>query len=83
MTKDFLPVSLLSVVSKFFRKLIDDRLAHHLQKYGLFSDFQYGFKSFRSTKDLTVVCGRIGKTFDRPETSRAVTLDTSRFFDKL
>ena len=32
-------VSLLSVVSKVFQKFVDDRIADHLGKCGLFSDF--------------------------------------------
>ena len=54
--KNYHPVSLLSVVSKVFEKLIVD----HLEKCGLFSDFQCGFTSSRSTADLlTVVSDRI------------------------
>ena len=49
-------VSLLSVVSKFFEKLVANRIVGHLEKYGLFSDFQYGFRS-RSTADLTIASG--------------------------
>ena len=33
------PVSLLSVVSKIFEKLVNDRIVDHLEKCGLFSDF--------------------------------------------
>ena len=43
--KNYHPVSLLSVVSKVFEKLIDNRIVDHLEKCGLFSDFQYGFRS--------------------------------------
>ena len=43
------PVSLLSVVSKVFEKLVNNRIVDHLEKCGLFSDFQYGFRSSRST----------------------------------
>ena len=43
--KNYLPVSLLSVVSKVFEKLVNNRIVDHLEKYGLFSDFQYGFRS--------------------------------------
>ena len=43
--KNYCPVSLLSVVSKVFKKLLNDRLVDHLEKCGLFSDFQYGFRS--------------------------------------
>ena len=42
-TKNYCPVSLLCVVSKVFRKL-NNNLADHLRKCGLFPDFQYGFR---------------------------------------
>ena len=41
--KKYRPVSLLSVVSKVFEKLINNRIVDHLVKCGLFSDFQRGF----------------------------------------
>ena len=44
--KNYCPVSLLSVVSKVFEKLANNRIVHHLEKCGLFSDFQYDFRSF-------------------------------------
>ena len=37
--KNYHPVSLLSVVSKVFEKLVNDRIVDHLEKSGLFSDF--------------------------------------------
>ena len=37
--KNYRPVSLLSMVSKVFEKLVNNRTADHLQKCGLFSDF--------------------------------------------
>ena len=43
--KNYCPVSLLSVVSKVFEKLVNNRIVDHLGKCGLFSDFQYGFRS--------------------------------------
>ena len=36
---------LVSVVGKVFEKLINNRIVDYLEKSGLFSDFQYGFKS--------------------------------------
>ena len=36
--KNFHPVSVLSVVSKVFQKLVDNRIVNHLEKCGLFSD---------------------------------------------
>ena len=37
--KNYRPVSLLSVVSKVFEKLVNNRIVDHLKKCGLFSDF--------------------------------------------
>ena len=37
--KNCCPVSLLSVVSEIFEKLVNDRMVDHLEKWGLFSDF--------------------------------------------
>ena len=49
-----------------------------------FSDFQYGFRSSRSTADLlTVVSDRIARAFNRSGATRAVALDISKAFDKV
>ena len=72
-TKSYCPVSLLSVVSKVFEKLVNNGIVDHLKKCGLLSDFSYGFRSSRSTEDLlTVVSDRIARTFNRSGTSPAV-----------
>ena len=64
--KNYLPFSLLSAVSKVFEKLVNNGIVDHLGKYDLFSDFQYGFRSSRSTADLlTVVSDRIVRAFNR------------------
>ena len=77
--KNYRPVSLLSVVSKVFEKLVNNRIVDHLEKCGLFSDFQYGFRSSRSTADLlTVVSDRIARAFNRSGATRAVALDISK-----
>ena len=43
-TKNCSFVSLLSWVSKVFEKLVNNRIVDQLEKCGLFSDFQYGFR---------------------------------------
>ena len=64
--KNYHPVSLLSVVSQVFEKLVNNRVADHLEKCDLFSDFQYGFTSSQSTPDLLkVVSDRIYRVFNR------------------
>ena len=82
--KNYRPVSLLSVVSKVFEKLVNNRIVDHLEKCGLFSDFQYGFRSSRSTTDLlTVVFDRIARAFNRSGATRAVELHISKAFDRV
>ena len=52
-TKEYITsFSLLSAVSKVFEKLVINRIVDRLEKCSLFSDFQYGFRSFQSTADL-------------------------------
>ena len=64
--KNYCPVSLLSLVNKVFEKLVNNRIVDHLEKCGLFSDYQNGFRSSRSTADLlTVVSDRIAGAFNR------------------
>ena len=64
--KNYHPVSVLSVVSKVFEKLVNNRIVDHLEKCGLFSDFQYGFKSSQATADLlTLVSNRTARVFNR------------------
>ena len=59
-TENYHPVSLVSVVSKVFEKLVNNRNVDHLEKCGLFSNFQYGLRSSVSTADLlTIVSDRI------------------------
>ena len=82
--KDYRPISLLSVVSKVFERLINDRLVLHLEKAGVFSDFQYGFRSARSTADLlTVLTERIARSLNSSGATRAISLDISKAFDRV
>ena len=75
------PVSLISVVSKVFEKPVNNTIVDHLEKCGLFSDFQYGFRSSRATSDLlTVVSDRIARAFNRSGATQAVALDISKAF---
>ena len=49
-----------------------------------FSNFQYSFRSSRSTADLlTVVSDRIARAFNRSGATRAVALDISKAFDRV
>ena len=78
------PVSLLSVISNVFEELVNTRIVDHLEKCGLFCDFQYDFRSSRSTADLlTVVSVRIARAFNRSGFTQAVALDIFKAFDRV
>ena len=82
--KNYHRVSLRSVVSKVFEKLVSNRTVDYLEKCGLFSDFQYGFRSSRSTADLlTVVSDIIARAFNRSGATRAVALGISKAFERV
>ena len=64
--KNYHPVHPLFVVSKVFEKLVNNRILDHVEKFGLFSGFQYGFRSSRSTGDLLIVVSdRDARAFNR------------------
>ena len=72
------------MVSKVFEKLVNNRIGDHLEKCGLFSDFQYGFRSSRLIADLlTIVFDRIARAFNRSGATQAVALDISKAFDRV
>ena len=78
------PVSLLSVVSKVFEKLVNNRIVDFLERCGLFFNFQYGFRSSRSTADLlTVVSDKFARAYDRSGATRVVAFDISKAFDRV
>ena len=79
--KSYHPVNLFSVVNKVFEKLVNNGIVDHLGKCALFSDFQNGFRSSRSTVDLlTVVFDRIARAFNRSKATRAMALNISKVF---
>ena len=56
------------MVSKVFEKLVNNRIVDHLEKCGLFSDFQYDSRSSPSSKDfLTIASNRITWAFNQSE----------------
>ena len=79
--KNYHPFSLLSVVSKVFEKLVNNRIVDHLEKCGRFSDFQYGFRSSRSTADLLTIIS--DRAFNRSGTTWTVALEIFKAFDRV
>ena len=84
MAKNDQLVSLLSVISKIFNRLVSNSLVDHLKKYGLFHDFHYGFSSSWSIADpLTVVFDRIARILNSSGITEAVALDTFKTFGRV
>ena len=82
--KNYHPVTVLFTVSKIFEKFVNNGIVDHIDKCHLFSIFQYGFRSSRSTADLlTVVSDRIAGDFNRSGATQAVALDISKAFDNV
>ena len=83
--KNYHPVGLLSVVSKVFKKPVNNKIVDYLEKcFFFFSDFQYGFRSSRSTAYLLIgVSDRIAGAFNRSEATLAVALDISKAFNRV
>ena len=59
--KNYSPVNIFSVLSKVFEKLVNNSLVYHLEKYRLFSDFQYDFRFSCSSADLLTVLTLLNK----------------------
>ena len=58
------------MVIKVFEKLVNKRIVDHLEKCGLFSDFQHGFRSSQSTAELlTAIPDGIASAFNRSGTT--------------
>ena len=70
--KIYCPVSLFSVVSKIFEKIVNNSIVNHLEKWP-FSDFQYGFMSSQSDL-LTVASDRVARAFNQSGVTRAITI---------
>ena len=78
--KSYCSVSLLSMVTKVFDKLVNNSTVDHWEKCGLFSGFRYGF---RTADLLTVVSDRNTRAFNRSGVTRAVVLDIFKAFDRV
>ena len=69
--------------SKVCKKFVNNWLADHLEKCGLFSNFQYGFRSSLSTTDQTDTSDRITSALNQSGTTQTVAHDISKAFNRV
>ena len=81
---NYRPVSLTSVASKIFEKLIRSRIVDHMNSNNLFSDKQFGFIGGRSTSlQLLTVLDKWTKILDEGGTIHTIYMDFMKAFDKV
>ena len=72
------------MVSKAFEKPLNNSLVDHLEKCGLFSYFQYGFRSSQLTSSLlTVISDKVTRAFNRSAATSTVALDIPKAFGRV
>ena len=81
--QNYCPINLLFVAIKVFEELLNNRIVDHIDKCGLFSNFQYGFRSSQSTDLFTVVSDRIASAFNRSGTTWVVVPDICKVSDRV
>ena len=79
---NYRPISLLSVVSKIFERIIGEQLTAYLEEHHLLSPRQYGFRKGRSTSDLLLLLSKSWHdSLDSGRPSLVIALDIAGAFD--
>ena len=78
------PISLLTSFSKFFEKVMYNRLIDFIDRYEILYFYQFGFGKKHSTSmGQTHLVNKITSAIDRNEVTTDVCLDLSKAFDTL
>lgn len=79
---NYRPISVLTVLSKVFEKILNKRLLLFIDKGGVLSENQYGFRSGRSTEDAVLVLTEtVIRNFEKKQKTVGIFLDLSKAFD--
>ena len=79
---NYRPISILPAFSKFFEKVMFDRIVNFLEKQNIFYEHQYGFRQKHSTSLAIIqLVHQISIAIDNKELSAGIFLDLSKAFD--
>ena len=71
------------MVREVFGKLVNSRRVNHFDKYGLSSNFQYGFRSSQVTAEiLTIAFDKTARISAKYRAAQAIALDIFKVFDR-
>ena len=79
---NYRPISILSLLSKVFEKLMYQRVYNFLNKCNFFYNFQFGFRELHSTElALFTLNNKITTSFNENRITLGIFLDFSKAFD--
>ena len=82
--ENYRPLSVLTCFAKIFEKLMYKRLINFIDKNGILSKHQYGFRKNRSTEHAIIeMVDKITKAIDQGKYTVGVFLDLSKAFDTI
>ena len=77
------PVSLLSVFSKIFERLMYTRILNFINRHKLFNKFQFGFHNNHSTVMVIIVIENLVNALDNGKCAVGIFLDFQKAFDSV
>ena len=79
---NYRPISVLNIISKTFERVVFNQLSNYLKENNLLTDYQYGFRKNRSTRDaVTKLTDHIKESMDKSKVTGALYMDLRKAFD--